>query len=79
MSKEQIIRKLTSRKFILAVALLIFGILCATGVIRLEQQEDWRPVFVSAAGIIAYILAEGGTDIAGLCLQNKPEEEEAND
>lgn len=80
MSKEQIIRKLTSRKFILTVILLIFGILCVTGVIPVNEQENWRGIFVTAAGIIAYIFAEGGTDIASILLQNKnEEEEEAND
>lgn len=75
MTKEQIIRKLTSRKFILAVFLLIFGILCATGTIPIGTQEEWKGVFVAAAGIIAYILGESGTDIAGI-LQNKEEAEE---
>ena len=76
MSKEQIVRKLTSRKFLLTIFLLAFGILCVTGVIPVEQQEQWRGIFIMAAGVIAYILGEGATDIAGILRQNKEEAEE---
>lgn len=76
MKKEDIIRKLTSRKFILAVVLLTFGVLCVTGVIPADLQEQWKGIFVAAAGVIAYILAEGGTDIAAILIQNKADMEE---
>lgn len=71
MSKEQLIRKLTSRKFILTVVMLIFGILCITEVIPVDLQEKWKEMSVIAAGIIAYILSEGATDIAGILKENK--------
>ena len=75
MSKEQIIRKVTSRKFLLTIFLLIFGILCITGVIPVDKQEQWRGIFIMAAGVIAYIVGEGATDIAGIIKQNQEEEE----
>ena len=70
MNKKEIIRKLTSRKFILTVALLVFGILCVTGVIPIEKQEDYKWIFMMAAGVIAYIVGEGATDVAGIIKQN---------
>ena len=71
MTKQDIIRKLTSRKFILTVALLIFGILCVTGVIPQSIQEQWKYIFIMSAGVIAYIFSEGVTDIFGIIAQNK--------
>lgn len=65
MNKEQIIKKLTSRKFILTVAVLIFSILCVTGVIPVDMQEDWKGIAVSIAAVIAYVLGEGAADVAG--------------
>lgn len=76
MTKEALIRKLTSRKFLLTIFLLAFGILCVTGVIPIADQDQWKGIFVMAAGVIAYILGEGGTDIAGILQQNKVEAEE---
>lgn len=74
MSKEQIIRKITSRKFILTLFLLVFGILCITGIIPIEKQEQWKGIVVMGAGVVAYILGEGATDIAGIIKQNQEEE-----
>lgn len=75
MSKEQIIRKLTSRKFILTVALLIFTILCTTGVIPVDFQNEWKGIVITAAGVVAYILGESATDVVGIIQQNEKEEE----
>lgn len=75
MSKEQILRKLTSRKFILTVALLIFSILCITGVIPVDMQEEWRGIVIVTAGVIAYIVGESATDVVGIIQQNEKEEE----
>lgn len=75
MSKEQIIRKLTSRKFILTVALLIFSILCITGVIPVDMQEEWKGIVIITAGVIAYIVGESATDVVGIIQQNENEEE----
>lgn len=71
MTKQDIIRKLTSRKFILTFALLIFGVLCVTGVIPQATQEQWKYIFMMSAGVIAYIFSEGVTDIFGIIAQNK--------
>lgn len=76
MSKEQIFKKLTSRKFILTVGLLVFNILCITGVVPVDMQEDWRGVVIVTAGVIAYILGESATDIMGLIQQNEKEGKE---
>jgi 1,4-dihydroxy-2-naphthoate octaprenyltransferase len=75
MSKEQILRKLTSRKFILTVALLLFSILCITGVIPVDMQEEWRGIVIVTAGVIAYIVGESATDVVGIIQQNEKEEE----
>lgn len=75
MSKEQIIRKLTSRKFILTVALLIFSILCITGVIPVDMQEEWKGIVIITAGVIAYIVGESATDVVGIIQQNENEGE----
>ena len=76
MNKDILIRKLTSRKFLLTVFLLVFGILCVTKVIPVDLQEQWKFIFVMAAGVVAYILGEGATDIAGIIQQNKADVEE---
>lgn len=73
MTKEDIIRKLTSRKFILTVAMFVFGILCLTGVIPVQTQESWRWVAITGSAIVAYIVSEGVTDIFGILSQNKQE------
>ena len=75
MNKDILIRKLTSRKFLLTIFLLAFGILCVTGVIPVALQEQWKGIFVMGAGVVAYILGEGATDVAGILLQNKQEVE----
>lgn len=71
MSKEQIIRKLTSRKFLAALGLLIYTILCQTGVIPIPEQEAWKVIILGAAGIIAYIFSEGATDVASIIQEGK--------
>ena len=75
MSKEQIIRKLTSRKFILTVALLVFSILCITGVIPVDMQDGWKGIIITAAGVVAYIVGESATDVVGIIQQNEKEGE----
>lgn len=77
MTKEIIIRKITSRKFILTVIFLIFGILCVTGVIPIDLQEQWKLLFSMAAGLIAYIVGESATDISSILKQNKEDIENA--
>lgn len=76
MNKEQILKKLTSRKFLLTLFLLVFGILCVTKVIPIDLQEQWKGIFIISAAVIAYIFGEGATDIAGIIKENKEESEE---
>lgn len=75
MSKEQLIRKLSSRKFILTVALLIFSILCITGVVPVNMQEEWKGIIVVAAGVVAYIFGESATDVVSIIQENEKEGE----
>ena len=64
MTKEDLIRKLTSRKFWLAVAGFVSGILLALKV-DAETAETVSGLIMSGASVIAYILAEGLADSAG--------------
>ena len=65
-------RKLTSRKFWLAVIGLVSGLLMAFKVDR-NTIETISGVIMSAAIVIAYIIGEGMTDAAAVAAQ-KPEE-----
>ena len=61
MTKKDLIRKLTSRKFWMAVALFISGILVATG----HTQDESKMVYgliMQGAAVVAYIVGEGLTD-----------------
>lgn len=71
MTKQDIIRKLTSRKFIFVLLYFIFNILCLTGVIPIDAQEQWKFIFAIGAAIIAYIVGEGATDIVGILLKSR--------
>lgn len=70
MSKEDIIRKLTSRKLWLAVALFVSGVLTAAG--KGSVAETVSGLIMQAAAVIGYILGEGLVDAA-----NKPAPGEA--
>ena len=61
MTTEDIIRKLTSRKFWLAVATFITGLLAAFKV-DANTTETISGLIMSGASVIAYILAEGLVD-----------------
>lgn len=61
MSKEDIIRKLTSRKFWLAVVALVTGLLAAFNV-DAGTVEKVSGIIMSGASVIAYIIAEGLVD-----------------
>ena len=61
MSKEDIIRKLTSRKFWLALAAFVTGLLAAFKVDG-ETVETVSGLIMAAASVIAYIVAEGLVD-----------------
>lgn len=64
MTKEDIIRKLTSRKFIATVAMFVVTLLVALGVISIDKKEEIYALIVMGGTIVAYILGEGITDIA---------------
>lgn len=61
MTKEDIIRKLTSRKFWMAVAGFVSGLIVALGGTS-ETAETVSGVILAGASVIGYLLAEGLTD-----------------
>lgn len=64
MTKEDIIRKLTSRKLWLAIAGFVSGILLALKV-DAQTAETVSGLIMSGASVVAYIIAEGLADSAG--------------
>lgn len=64
MTKQDIIRKLTSRKFIATVAMFVVTLLVALGVISIDKKEEIYALIVMGGTVVAYILGEGITDIA---------------
>lgn len=60
MIKEDIIRKLTSRKLWLAIALFISGLLTAIG--KQETAETVAGLIMQAAAVLGYIIGEGLVD-----------------
>ncbi len=63
MTKEDIIRKLTSRKFWVAIAMFVVALLSLTGVIKVEDKTDIYQLIILGGTCVAYILGEGLTDI----------------
>ena len=63
MKKETIIRKLTSRKFWVAVAGFVSGLIVALDG-DAETAETIAGLILQAASILSYIVAEGLTDAA---------------
>lgn len=61
MDKQTMIRKLTSRKLWLAVALFISGLITAFGG-EAESAEVVSGCIMQGGAVIAYILAEGWAD-----------------
>lgn len=69
MSKQDFIRKLTSRKLWLAIALFISGVLTAIG--KQETAETVAGLIMQAAAVIGYIVGEGLVDASNkdsICL-----------
>ncbi len=60
MSKQDFIRKLTSRKLWLAVALFVSGVLTAIG--KKETAETVAGLIMQAAAVLGYIVGEGLVD-----------------
>lgn len=63
MKKEDIIRKLTSRKLWLAVSLFISGLITAFGG-EAGEAETAAGCIMQLGAVVAYILAEGWADAA---------------
>ena len=61
MTKTDIIRKLTSRKFWMAVALFVTGLITAFGG-EAETAETVAGCIMQGAAVLSYILAEGWAD-----------------
>lgn len=61
MTKEDIIRKLTSRKLWMAIALFVTGLITAFGG-KAEVAETVSGCIMQLAAVVSYILAEGWTD-----------------
>lgn len=65
MTKTDIIRKLTSRKFWLAVALFVTGLIIAFGGSK-ETAETVSGCIMQGAAVLGYLLAEGLNDAASI-------------
>ena len=63
MNKDDIIRKLTSRKLWMAVALFVSGVLVAVGKDK-STAETISGLIMQGASVIAYIIGEGLADSA---------------
>lgn len=63
MTKTDIIRKLTSRKFWAAVALFVSGLIVAFGGTG-ENAEVVSGCIMQGASVLGYLLAEGLSDAA---------------
>lgn len=63
-TRENIVRKLTSRKFWLAVAAFVTGLIIANGGSN-ETAETVSGIIMSGASVVAYLLAEGWADSGG--------------
>ena len=61
-TKDFIIRKLTSRKFWMAIALFVSGIITVTK--GSELAETISGLIMQFAAVVAYIVGEGLTDAA---------------
>lgn len=71
MKKSDIIRKLTSRKLWLAIALFVSGLLTALGKDK-TTVETVGGLILQGAAVLAYILGEGLVDAAN----NHPDKKE---
>ena len=63
MNKETIIRKLTSRKFWVAVAAFVSGLIVALDG-NAETAETISGLILQGAAVLGYIIAEGINDAA---------------
>lgn len=63
MTKQDLIRKLTSRKFWVAVMAFITPLLLAFGVAE-DTVTQVTAIIMAGADVVAYLIAEGMTDSA---------------
>lgn len=70
-------RKLTSRKFWVAVADFVVMLLIAFGVAETEAMQI-SAIIMAGAGVVAYIVGEGLTDAASLKQQSTIADEAEN-
>lgn len=73
--KEQIIRKLTSRKLWLAVTTLITGLILAFGG-NSDTAQTVSGCIMSLGSVIAYIFGEGLVDSARIAESNNNKEDD---
>lgn len=71
MSKQDIIRKLTSRKLWMAVAGFVSGLLVALGE-NAETAETVSGLIMSGASVLGYVLAEGLADSGTTIIVDEP-------
>lgn len=74
MKKEDLIRKLTSRKLWMAVALFVSGVLTATG--KSDNAETVAGLIMQGAAVLGYILGEGLADASNITINDGKEEQE---
>ena len=71
MSKQDIIRKLTSRKLWMSVAGFVSGLLVALGE-NAETAETVSGLIMSGASVLGYVLAEGLADSGTTIIVDEP-------
>ena len=71
MNKQDIIRKLTSRKLWMAVAGFVSGLLVALGE-SAETAETVTGLIMSGASVLGYVLAEGLADSSTTIIASEP-------
>ncbi len=76
--KEQLIRKLTSRKLWLAVAALVTGLILAFGG-RQSSAQTVSGCIMSLGSVVAYIFGEGLVDCVRVEENNNKEDDEDGD
>lgn len=74
MNKDDIVRKLTSRKFWVAVCSFVALIWVAVGHTK-EEAATITAIIMAGASVLAYIIGEGLVD-AGRTIEYEEEEEE---
>lgn len=77
MNKSDIVRKLTSRKLWMAVALFVSGCLVAFGKDK-ETAEMVSGLIMQGAAVIAYIIGEGLADASHVNYEGKHLDDESN-